>query len=311
MSKPIIPLNDDDMFTQIFNDPKHLPVIEEFIADYFSYDLKDVRGNIKIDTRRLFKGKLNEKGKEVDLLLDYKGRKIEIEMSTGINASIIKRNILFLANIHQAQASVGDKYREIRDTIQINLLAKDKFNELKLSFSFANIDKKIILSEFPRIDMISMEIGKKTCYTGNEETDKLIKWSKVFMSETEEELEKVLKETVSEKSKKLLVNSVARLSGDEIMVKKHEEKTKWQIEQELLLEDELEKISQEKEKLDSEKEKLDSEKEKLDSEKEKFEQEKEKDYKSIILNLKKNDMSLEEISGVMNLSIEDIKNLIK
>jgi len=156
-----------------------------------------------------------------------------------------------------------------------------------------------------------MEIGKKTCYTGNEETDKLIKWSKVFMSETEEELEKVLKETVSEKSKKLLVNSVARLSGDEIMVKKHEEKTKWQIEQELLLEDELEKISQEKEKLDSEKEKLDSEKEKLDSEKEKFEQEKEKDYKSIILNLKKNDMSLEEISGVMNLSIEDIKNLIK
>ena len=29
MAKRIIPLNDDDMFTQIFNDPKHLPVIEE------------------------------------------------------------------------------------------------------------------------------------------------------------------------------------------------------------------------------------------------------------------------------------------
>ena len=61
----IIPLNDDDMFTQIFNDKKYLPVIEEFIADYFNYDLKDVRGNITIYSRKLFKGTLKEKGKEI------------------------------------------------------------------------------------------------------------------------------------------------------------------------------------------------------------------------------------------------------
>ena len=279
------------MFTVIFNDEKHLCILEEFISDYFGYKLEEVRGNLEIKSRRLKKEIIYEKGKEVDLLLNYKGKKINIEMSTGINAAIIDRNIMFLSKIHSLQADKGDNYKEIRETVQINLLANSKYDELKISFSFANIEKKIVLREFPRIDMISMEIGKRMCYTGNEETDKLIRWSKIFLSKTKEELEKALKETVSTKSKELLLTSVTKLSGDEEMVKKYEEKSKWQITQELLirgnLEEELSKKYEEKYQKEY---------------KEKYQ----KEYTKKLLDI---NLSLEDIEKVTGLTQEEIEKL--
>ena len=71
----IIPLTDDDMFTEIFNNEQNLCIIEEFIASYFNYELEEVRGNIKILPRKLKRGKAKEKSKEIDLLLDYKKEK--------------------------------------------------------------------------------------------------------------------------------------------------------------------------------------------------------------------------------------------
>ena len=312
-SKKIIPLNDDDMFTQIFNDKNNLPIIEEFIADYFGYNLNDVRGNISIESRKLFKNTIKEKGKEVDLLLTYKDRKIDIEMSTGITAAIINRNITFLSNIYSMSTEEGKTYNEIKKAIQINLLTKYEHKELKISFSYANIEKGIILSEFPRIDMINMEIGKKMCYTGEEETDKLIKWSKVFMSETKEELNAALKVTVSKKSKELLMNAVSRLSGDEEMVKKYEEKTKWQYTQELYWKDKFGELDKKEEDLDKKEEDLDKKEEILEKREQLLDNTiQTKEYEKsieIAKNLLKENCNIEFIVKVTGLSKEELSKI--
>lgn len=77
----IIPLTFDIMFTEIFNNEDSICILEEFIAGYFNYSLDDVRENLKILSRRLPKENRIESRKEVDLLLNLNGKKINIEMS--------------------------------------------------------------------------------------------------------------------------------------------------------------------------------------------------------------------------------------
>ena len=54
MLKPgeIIPLTDDDMFTEVFNNEENICILEEFISTYFNYPLDIIRGNLKIMPRK-------------------------------------------------------------------------------------------------------------------------------------------------------------------------------------------------------------------------------------------------------------------
>jgi hypothetical protein len=236
----IIPLTDDNMFTEIFNDKDNLCVLEEFIASYFSFDLEKVRGNIQIKSRHLNKETLVESNKSVDLLLEYENKKYNIEMSTGWNQGIRDRNTVFLSNIHGKQLSRGfNSYEEIESSIQINLNAFNCEENVKASYYLRNETGKIFSKKF-RIDVIDMEKGRKMCYTNNEKMNEIIKWCKVFMSKTKKELNNALNEIVSTKSKEKLYSNVSRLSGDEVMVKKYIGKSKWEMAMESVLEERIE-----------------------------------------------------------------------
>ena len=76
----IIPLTFDIMFTEIFNNEDNICILEEFIAGYFNYSLDDVRGNLEILSRRLPRENRIDSRKEVDLLLNLNGKKINIEI---------------------------------------------------------------------------------------------------------------------------------------------------------------------------------------------------------------------------------------
>ena len=67
-----------------------------------------------------------------------------------------------------------------------------------------------IITKKLKMDIISMAIGKNMCYTGDKETDKIIKWSKIFMSETKEELEENLK-LLRKNTKEKLLSEVLNL----------------------------------------------------------------------------------------------------
>ena len=158
-----------------------------------------------------------------------------------------------------------------------------------------------------------MEIGKKMCYTGEEETDKLIKWSKVFMSETKEELNAALKVTVSKKSKELLMNAVSRLSGDEEMVKKYEEKTKWQYTQELYWKDKFGELDKKEEDLDKKEEDLNKKEEILEKREQLLDNTiQTKEYEKsieIAKNLLKENCNIEFIVKVTGLSKEELSKI--
>ena len=315
----IIPIKYDRMFSEIFNNENNINILEEFIADYFNYNLEEVRGNVEIDSRTLKKREFDDNKREVDLLFKYKGELRNIEISTGWDEGIINRNVIYLTDIHSSQ--VYENYKDIKQTIQINLLAftPSKLKEIKTELYLCDPKTGYIVTSKLRMDIINMEKGKSMCYNGEEERDKLIRWCKIFTSENKEEFEKTVNETLTYNSRKRLLSEVIRLSGEKEMIEGYKEKTKQEMEHESIkqsLKEEKEKLDNEKEKLDDEKEKLDNEKEKLVKEKERLNQEfnnfnnKIKIEKiEIAKNMINKNMDLDLISEITGLTIDEIKTL--
>jgi len=295
----IIPLTDDDMFTEVFNNEANMCVIEEFISTYFNYPLKDIKGNIKIMPRKLTRNRAKEKSKEVDLFLKYNDKNINIEMTTGWNQHIKDRNVIFLSNIHGRQLNKGNKYIKIDESIQLNFCSFKCKGRTREKYYLKNQFGDVFTEKF-RIDIVYMDELKNMCYNDDREMNILIGWSKVFKSLTRKELNDNLKNLISISSSRQLIYDVSRLSGDEEMVKKYAGKTKWEATKETVeyefkkrreLMDEREKELDEKEsKLDEKESKLDEKESKLDEEIKKLDEYKKMLEKKEMELLKKNIM---------------------
>lgn len=272
----IIPMTFDLMFTEIFNNEENIELLEEFISYYMDIPIIEVKGNLKLLTRNLKKKNLKSSKKEVDLLLDLNGKKYNIELSNKWNQGIIDRNVVYLSNIHGEQLKKGFiSYNEIKESIQINLNNFESDNEIKTSYYFMN-DKLEKLSEKIRIDVINLEKGSKMGYTDDERLNKLIDWCKVFTSTTEEDLKKYSKRVLSNTSATRLVSEVKRLSGDDEMLEGLDLNNKRDLEYKSLLEEAYEL--------------------------------KEQAIEKNLLNL---NMSINDISKVTGLIIEETEKLLK
>ncbi len=79
MITKIIPLNFDMAFTTIFNKEKNISILEHFLSCYLGIPYQEIKGHLKLLNRNLVKSNKKEAKKEIDLLLDYQGKKINIE----------------------------------------------------------------------------------------------------------------------------------------------------------------------------------------------------------------------------------------
>ena len=207
------------MFTEIFNNPDNICILEEFISNYLDIPLKEVTGNLKILSRRLKKEVRYDSRKEVDLLLNYKGKKINIEMSNNKSDGVINRNVVYLCKIHGNQLKVGDiNYSKINSTIQIVFNNFNIGNELKTTWYLRNDEGQILTSKL-RIDIINLVKGKDLCYTGSEKVDYLINWCKLLTTKDRENVKDISSQIMSHKSTDMLINNMSALSEEDEMVK--------------------------------------------------------------------------------------------
>ena len=215
----IIPLTFDIMFTEIFNNEECLCILEEFISGYFNYPLESVRGNLEILSRRLPKENRIDSRKEVDLLLNLNGRKINIEMSNSRSNGVINRNIVYLCKIHGEQLKYGDdSYSNINESIQIVFNNYNCHNELKKTYYLTDKEGKI-LSKKLRIDIINLAKGREICYTESEYEDYLASWCKILTESKENKLNVLSEQVLSNNSKNILMKKMNKLSGDDEMVR--------------------------------------------------------------------------------------------
>ena len=215
----LIPLTFDIMFTEIFNNPDNICILEEFISNYLDIPLNEVTGNLEILSRRLKKEVRYDSRKEVDLLLNHKGKKINIEMSNNKSDGVVNRNVVYLCKIHGNQLKVGDKdYSKIKSTIQIVFNNFNIGNELKTTWYLRNDEGQILTSKL-RIDIINLVKGKDLCYTGSEKVDYLINWCKLLTTKEKQNVKDISSQIMSHKSTDMLVNNMSMLSLEDEMVK--------------------------------------------------------------------------------------------
>ena len=226
----IIPLTFDIMFTEIFNNEDSICILEEFIAGYFNYSLESVRGNLEILSRRLPKENKIDSRKEVDLLLNLNGRKINIEMSNSRSNGVVNRNIVYLCKIHGEQLRYGDdSYSKINESVQIVFNNYNCHDELKKTYYLRDEEGNVLSKKF-RIDIINLEKGKEICYTGNEYEDYLASWCKILTEIKENKLNDLSKQVLSNNSKNVLMKKVNKLSGDDEMVRLYTKLSKREME---------------------------------------------------------------------------------
>ena len=217
--KELIPLTFDVMFTEIFNNQDNICILEEFIAGYFKYPLKDVRDNLEILSRRLGKENRYDSRKEVDLLLNLNGKKINIEMSNNNSIGVVNRNIVYLCKIHSNELKQGDhSYSKINESIQIVFNNFDCQKELRNTYYLRN-DKGNILSEKLRIDIINLAKGKVSCYNESGEDSYLINWCKILTESKIDNIKNISHQVLTKETTNKLVNQMNKLSGDDDMVR--------------------------------------------------------------------------------------------
>ena len=237
----IIPLTFDIMFTEVFNNQNNICILEEFIANYLNIPLPLVEGNLKILSRRLFKENRYDSKKEVDLLLDLNGKKINIEMSNNNSMGVINRNVVYLCKVHGEQLKQSDyNYSHISETIQIMFNNFNSQKELKTTWYLRDEQGNILTNKI-RIDIINLVKGKDMCYTYKKDVDYLINWCKLLTESKANNLLDISHKLMSSKSTNVLLKDINKLNGDDEMVRLYTKLSRREMEYNTFIEEAKEK----------------------------------------------------------------------
>ena len=179
--------------------------------------------------------------KLIDLLLNYQGKKINIEMSNSASDGVINRNVVYLCKIHGRQLKTSDtNYSKINDTIQIMFNNFDTDNDLKTTW-YLRDDAGNILTSKLRIDIINLVKGKDLCYTGSEKVDYLINWCKLLTTSNKKNIKDISCQIMSHKSTNTLMNNMSMLSEENEMVRLYTKLSRREMEYNTLIVEATEK----------------------------------------------------------------------
>ena len=278
----IIPLTYDFVFNEIFANEKNINILENFISNILNLNIEEVRGSLHIKPRDLELNNKSERNKQIDLLLEYHGDLINIELNNNSGEGIKERNLVYACSVHASQLEYGDNsYKKINKTIQINLNTKpnstglliDKYN-LKNEYNKTYSDKLVIY-------MIDISLGVDMCYNGT--SDKLAKWCYVLTSQTEDELGKYLGDIMNEKEQNQLVDEMNKLSSNEKVIALYSAYSREELERNTLI---------------------------IEAEEKGIEKGRQEGINQAIKQMYQNKMDILEIAKILNKTEEEIKNII-
>ena len=163
----IIPLTYDFVFNEIFANEKNINILENFISNILNLNIEEVRGSLHIKPRDLEINNNSERNKQIDLLLEYRGDLINIELNNNSGEGIKERNLVYACSIHASQLEYGDNsYKKINKTIQINLNTKPNSTGLLIDKYKLKNEYNKTYSDMLVIYMIDISLGVNMCYNG-------------------------------------------------------------------------------------------------------------------------------------------------
>ena len=273
----------DCAFKEVFLNPDNSDLLKALLE----FILKIKIDKLEIKKTELLSGNVNIKDKRVDAIVHTGNKKIEIEINSQNKDYLHTRSTAYICNIYQSNASVGDTYNEDTDIIQVNLtwgLGRNN-DEMKI-YKIMNEKGELYVKNFI-IYEINMDYYDKIWYSKNEEEIKKNQYM-IMLDLDKKELKNMPKDKIVDK----YITNVTIVNDDpEFQKYMSEEEDKRKIQNSLLSEAKEngytsginDGISKGKNKKSIE----------------------------IAKNMLKKNMSIEDISDITGLSIEEINKLTK
>ena len=277
----------DRAFKEVFLKPNNSDLLKALLE----FILKIKIDKLEIKKTELLSGNVNIKDKRVDAIVHTGNKKIEIEINSQNKDYLHTRSTAYICNIYQSNASVGDTYNEDTDIIQVNLtwgLGRNN-DEMKI-YKIMNEKGELYVKNFI-IYEINMDYYDKIWYSKNEEEIKKNQYM-IMLDLDKKELKNMPKDKIVDK----YITNVTIINDDpEFQKYMSEEEDKRKIQNSLLSEAKEEGISQGY----------------TSGINDGISKGENKKSIEIAKNMLKKNMSIEDISDITGLSIEEINKLTK
>ena len=277
----------DRAFKEVFLNPNNSDLLKALLE----FILKIKIDKLEIKKTELLSGNVNIKDKRVDAIVHTGNKKIEIEINSQNKDYLHTRSTAYICNIYQSNASVVDTYNEDTDIIQVNLtwgLGRNN-DEMKI-YKIMNEKGELYVKNFI-IYEINMDYYDKIWYSKNEEEIKKNQYM-IMLDLDKKELENMPKDKIVDK----YITNVTIVNDDpEFQKYMSEEEDKKKIQNSLLSEAKEEGISQGY----------------TSGINDGISKGENKKSIEIAKNMLKKNMSIEDISDITGLSIEEINKLTK
>ena len=277
----------DRAFKEVFLKPDNSDLLKALLE----FILKIKIDKLEIKKTELLSGNVNIKDKRVDAIVHTGNKKIEIEINSQNKDYLHTRSTAYICNIYQSNASVGDTYNEDTDIIQVNLtwgLGRNN-DEMKI-YKIMNEKGELYVKNFI-IYEINMDYYDKIWYSKNEEEIKKNQYM-IMLDLDKKELENMPKDKIVDK---YITNVTIVNDNPEFQKYMSEEEDKKKIQNSLLSEAKEEGISQGY----------------TSGINDGISKGENKKSIEIAKNMLKKNMSIEDISDITGLSIEEINKLTK
>ena len=277
----------DRAFKEVFLNPNNSDLLKALLE----FILKIKIDKLEIKKTELLSGNVNIKDKRVDAIVHTGNKKIEIEINSQNKDYLHTRSTAYICNIYQSNASVGDTYNEDTDIIQVNLtwgLGRNN-DEMKI-YKIMNKKGELYVKNFI-IYEINMDYYDKIWYSKNEEEIKKNQYM-IMLDLDKKELKNMPKDKIVDK----YITNVTIVNDDpEFQKYMSEEEDKRKIQNSLLSEAKEEGISQGY----------------TSGINDGISKGENKKSIEIAKNMLNKNMSIEDISDITCLSIEEINKLTK
>ena len=277
----------DRAFKEVFLNPNNSDLLKALLE----FILKIKIDKLEIKKTELLSGNVNIKDKRVDAIVHTGNKKIEIEINSQNKDYLHTRSTAYICNIYQSNANVGDTYNEDTDIVQVNLtwgLGRNN-DEMKI-YKIMNEKGELYVKNFI-IYEINMDYYDKIWYSKNEDEIKKNQYM-IMLDLDKKELKNMPKDKIVDK----YITNVTIVNNDpEFQKYMSEEEDKKKIQNSLLSEAKEEGISQGY----------------TSGINDGISKGENKKSIEIAKNMLKKNMSIEDISDITGLSIEEINKLTK
>ena len=126
-NQALLPLTVDVTFKMFFEDPRNRSQLRHFLKATLNFS-EDELSEIRVLNSELLRGKADDKGLIVDLLLKSKsGNFKHLEMQQAQHSYFKERIQIYNARIAGGQINVGEDYKEVRRAISLIITSEKMF----------------------------------------------------------------------------------------------------------------------------------------------------------------------------------------